>query len=76
MREYLGAPELTLDYTSFLKFLYENKLSESITKWLYEWNALDLALSPMEDHDRRFIRYGHYQGYFCGLSHNLVENQG
>lgn len=67
MREYLGPSELTLDYTLFLKFLSENQISDSVSKWLYEWNRLDLALSPMDDNDRRFMRYGHYQGYFSAI---------
>jgi hypothetical protein len=33
-------------------------------EWLCRWEMWDLANSPMDDGDRRNIRYGHYLGWF------------
>jgi hypothetical protein len=51
----------------------EATLSREKRGWLYAWRMWDLACSPMNDDDRRRIRYGHYLGYF---QNGAVSNSG
>lgn len=39
-------------------------LSNEDKEWLADWEMWDLACSPMDDNDRRLIRYGHRLGWF------------
>lgn len=68
--------QLRMDYVKFTAFIDEqlqlyrtpgspNKLvlSASDFKWLADWDAYDLSLSPMEDSDRILARVSHYRGW-------------
>ena len=59
--------ELKLGYLEF-KALIEKRKAEvadpATQEWLAAWNRYDLAVSPMDDEERRFVRYGHYLGWF------------
>jgi len=71
IRQGLSVDELKQDYTEYKKMINTlrlyNLLSEDLRKWSYEWELLDLHTSPMEDKDRKLIRYGHYTGYFTDI---------
>jgi len=61
------AAELQLTYNAWSKLLTRKRVSElapEVLVWLGYWNIWDLACSPMDDAERRHIRYGHYLGYF------------
>ena len=62
--------ELQLPYTEWkaLTDARRNHLETSVRRWLYAWELVDLALSPMNDDERRSIRYGHYLGWFDGIN--------
>lgn len=59
---YLKPSELLLSFTEF-KRLDKSKLNKETLKWLIEWNIHDLAVSPIDDEQRKYIRYGHYLGW-------------
>lgn len=64
--------ELQLGYTAW-KALSESlrpRLAPSVRSWLAEWQLWDLACSPMDDNERRLIRYGHYLGWLHHDRHN------
>lgn len=42
----------------------QEHLHPSVREWLAAWNLWDLACSPMDDNERRMIRYGHYLGWW------------
>lgn len=58
--------ELTLDYTTWSKLAKERRiyLAPNVRHWLGQWELWDLACSPMDDNERRHIRYGHYLGWW------------
>ena len=56
--------ELKLDYTEWVDLVSNRELASDLKKWLYCWKAWDLACSPMDDDERRIVRYGHYLGWF------------
>ena len=61
-----SADELQLPFTKW-KELSEGRrtyLAPEVRRWLGRWKAWDLACSPMNDDERRRIRYGHYMGWF------------
>ena len=60
--------ELLLGYTDWQEFLKTAEFSKNEKKWLGEWETYDLAASPRDDNERRFIRYGHYLGWFDAIS--------
>lgn len=58
--------ELMLNYTAWSKLAKErrNHLAPNVRKWLSKWEIWDLYCSPMDDNDRRNIRFGHYLCWF------------
>lgn len=62
------ANELTLPYKEWCTLVRERypQLSTEVKEWLRKWDDWDLALSPMNDDNRRYIRRGHYLGWFTG----------
>lgn len=56
---------LLLSYTEFKKYTDENEITGELRQWLNEWESWDLACSPMDDNERKLIRYGHFLGYFA-----------
>lgn len=58
--------ELTLGYTEWSRLAKERRrnLAPEVLQWLGEWELWDLACSPMDDNNRRQIRYGHYLGWW------------
>ena len=58
--------ELLLSYDSFQSLVEQIKpyLSKADDYWLLTWERIDLARSPMDDNNRRWLRYGHYLGWF------------
>ena len=62
--------ELQLPYSEWKKLSEARraKLEPEVSQWLNEWCLWDLACSPMNDDERRRIRYGHYLGFLvrCG----------
>lgn len=62
---YLKPSELLLSYTDFKELIkkVKPKLSKDDISWLGDWDMLDLSFSPMDDEQRKFIRYGHYLGW-------------
>ncbi|MCC6506369.1 MAG: hypothetical protein IT475_13095 [Aquimonas sp.] len=58
--------ELTLGYTEWKQLENERRkhLAPNVRQWLGQWNLWDLACSPMDDNERRQIRYGHYLGWW------------
>jgi len=60
--------ELLLGYTDWKEFIKTTELTKDEKKWLIEWESYDLAVSPRDDHERRFIRYGHHLGWFDAVS--------
>lgn len=57
---------LVYDYGAFEEYIQNADLDDFDKKWYLEWRCLDLAISPMEDDIRRYLRKGHYYGYVCG----------
>lgn len=58
--------ELMLGYNDW-KPLSEARLKHllpDVRAWLHAWKRWDLACSPMDDNERRLIRYGHYLGWW------------
>jgi hypothetical protein len=64
--DYLVHAELTLPYDQWCDLLKWHPLNDEDYLWLADWNAYDLACSPMDDNERRFIRYGHHLGWHAG----------
>jgi hypothetical protein len=60
---HLRPTELLLSYTEFKSAVAGKVLNATERQWLYQWELWDLACSPMDDNERRFIRYGHYLGF-------------
>jgi hypothetical protein len=58
--------ELRLGYLEWKPLSEERKpyLAERIRRWLADWEIWDFACSPMNDDERRMIRYGHYLGWW------------
>lgn len=56
---------LVLPYSNWRESIHivRDRLDPKDREWLGEWESLDLAQSPMEDDERRFMRYGHYIGW-------------
>lgn len=64
--------ELLLGYVDW-KALSESRrghLLPDVRAWLNAWKMWDLACSPMDDAERRQIRYGHYLGWWERSQHN------
>lgn len=57
---------LLLSYNEWKNFIHKEQkyFSFKAKDWLNEWNRLDLSLSPMDDEERKHMRYGHYLGWF------------
>lgn len=60
----LDMDDLKLPYSEWKKRLKEVELTDDVKQWLHVWELYDLAISPMDDEERRFIRYGHFIGWF------------
>jgi hypothetical protein len=58
--------ELTLGYTEWKRLVEKRRkqLAPEVRQWLGRWQSWDLACSPMDDNERRLIRYGHYLGWW------------
>ena len=69
---YFTQHELCLPYNKWneLQEGRRERLREDVCAWLDQWNAWDLACSPMSDEKRRLIRLGHYLGWFHACSAN------
>lgn len=67
MLESFKPSELLSSYPEFKKISENRKktLNKETKKWLKEWELWDLACSPMDDNERKLIRYGHYLGWFA-----------
>ena len=61
---YLTREELTLDYIAFKELCHNTPFDLDVREWLSDWGSWDLACSPMNDNERKFIRYGHYLGWW------------
>lgn len=57
--------DLLLPYPEWAKYsdAVERNLRPETKSWLYAWRMWDLAVSPMDDAERRRTRYGHYLGW-------------
>lgn len=57
--------ELELPYLEWKSVSESRKphLCADTRRWLAAWSMWDLACSPMDDDERRRIRYGHYLGW-------------
>lgn len=62
----LRPSDLLLSYSEFSARVQRvrGELSAAELEWLSAWQAHDLAMSPMSDDNRRWLRYGHYLGWF------------
>lgn len=62
----LKPSDLLFTYTAFQIYIkgVHHMLSPQELEWLSAWEAIDLAMSPMPDDNRRWLRYGHYLGWF------------
>lgn len=62
----LRPSDLLLTYSAFSLYIQRvrGRLSTEELAWLIAWEAHDLAMSPMPDEHRRYLRYGHYLGWF------------
>lgn len=56
--------QLTLGYSEWAELVRTSGVIGPVQHWLAQWTYLDLTLSPMDDDERRFMRYGHYCGWF------------
>jgi hypothetical protein len=69
--------ELQLRYSEW-KTLVEARrahLEPEVREWLDDWQLWDLACSPMNDDERRRIRYGHYLGWFARTSQSEAQSK-
>lgn len=59
--------KLLLPYLEWKDYInnIKNELDKETLKWLKEWELWDLACSPMDDNERKLIRYGHHLGWFA-----------
>lgn len=67
MLESFKPSELLSSYPEFKKISENRKktLNKETKKWLKEWNLYDLAISPIDDNQRKYLRMGHYDGWFA-----------
>lgn len=65
-KDFFNAEDLTSPYHQFEKVARTKmeSLKQKEKEWLTAWQMLDLRISPIDDARRRFIRYGHYIGWF------------
>lgn len=61
----LRPSDLSLPYTEWKERLEKVKLTDEQQEWLHVWENYDLWTSPRDDEERRFIRYGHFEGWFA-----------
>jgi hypothetical protein len=75
-RDGFAPDELQLRYTEWkaLSNARRKRLSPGVLEWLARWQLWDLACSPMDDEQRRRIRYGHYLGWWDCKQHNMRES--
>lgn len=66
MNNTFATSELLLGSKEFSRLSHERAttLDKETAEWLYNWEFLNLAWSPMDDEKRKFLRLGHYQGWF------------
>lgn len=64
MKEFFKPSELLLSYSEF-KELSDVPCSSDLQEWLNAWNAWDFACSPLNDSERKQIRYGYYLGWWA-----------
>lgn len=55
--------DVMLPYNEFKARMDEIKPNGVDREWLDEWESWDFACSPMDDNERKLIRYGHYLGW-------------
>ena len=64
-RTTFSAMELLLPYMKFTELCDDRKMfARSLREWIAAWELYDLFYSPMDDDQRRFIRLGHYLGWY------------
>jgi hypothetical protein len=75
-RDGFAPDELQLGYTAWTRLSESRRkhLSAGVRAWLGAWNLWDLACSPMDDKERRLIRYGHYLGWWDRRDHHERHN--
>lgn len=58
--------ELQLNFTAWSALVDSRRkdLDPNVREWLGRWRTWDLFSSPMDDNERRMIRYGHHLGWF------------
>jgi len=58
--------ELKSSYNKFEEIIKGkfDSLDDETKEWLSEWRRYDLAISPIDDNERKNLRYGHYVGWF------------
>jgi hypothetical protein len=63
---FLRPSDLLLSYSAFSIYIQRvrGRLSAEELAWLAAWESHDLAKSPMPDEHRRYLRYGHFLGWF------------
>lgn len=62
----LSPGNLMLGYTDWCEHISKHRaelMGDDDGDWLAAWELLDLALSPMDDDRRRYMRYGHHLGW-------------
>lgn len=69
--------ELILPSHEFRQIAQEKRkfLSSEDIEWLNAWESWDLACSPMDDKERRFIRYGHFLGWIDAINKQERKRQ-
>lgn len=56
--------EVMTDFYKFKEICGNKKLNREAMMWLNARKSWDLACSPMDDNERKLIRYGHYLGWY------------
>jgi len=57
--------ELLLPYTEWKAL--PKPTNADFQAWLRAWELYDLAVGVRRDEERRFVRYGHYLGWFAAV---------
>jgi len=63
--------DVLLPYSEFKTRMVELNPVGKDREWLNEWESWDLACSPMDDNERKLIRYGHHLGWMSRNSPTL-----
>ena len=73
MKETRFSPsELKSSYSKFKEVTNSkfDSLDDETKEWLSEWSRYDLAISPIDDDERKVLRYGHHLGWFSHKANN------